>query len=635
VSKGYIPSIDGLRAFAVLFVIIFHGFPNLLPGGYIGVDVFFVISGFLITQIIISQALLSKFSFLDFYSRRIRRIFPALLLVFLAVYGLGWFLMLADEFAQLGKHIAAGAAFISNWVYWLESGYFDELLELKPLLNLWSLGVEEQFYILWPCFLIFCIKTKIKMRAALLGVILISLVINILFVGSHQTATFFLPFARIWELGLGGLIATERKYFEKLHLNLTFLLIIGLLGICAPLFYLTPQSIFPGWAVLPPVLGTAILLVLIDRNTSATRFLSTKWIVGLGRISYPLYLWHWPLLSFGRLIKGKELDGAEVMGLLGLSLLLSYLTYSLIESKLRHQGKRVTIILILLMTGIGVQGWSTYQRGGLEFRLSKNIQISPEQKRDFIKWEKKEMLPTGDCQPGFIYPEAHVCAQTNWNKNPDIVVIGDSHAFSAYWGIAQAYGAQHVIKLIGQGACAPFIGAGAFGQYPDCEANIDAQLNWISENPAIKTVFITHRSINLRSDGETAKFESAVQKTFELLLSKNKNIIYTYSVPELGFEPRLCVGELPFGRRNPVESCSYPMEKELGRQASYRSAIAKVLQKYPTVRVYDPYSFLCPQGICTAVIDGRSMYTDTNHLSESGSLRLGSNLEKKFPSIPN
>lgn len=630
-NKTYIPAIDGLRAFAVLFVLLFHGFPLLFPGGYIGVDIFFVISGYLITQIIISQASLRKFSFIDFYSRRIRRIFPALILVFLTTYGLGWFVMLPDEFAQLGKHIAAGAGFVSNWIYWLEAGYFDDLLELKPLLNLWSLGVEEQFYIFWPCLLILCANSKVKMRCVLIGSILISFLINIFFVNGHQSATFFLPFARIWELGLGGLIAAEHGYLKKYELNPVWFSLVAIAFICAPLFYLSPQTIYPGWAALPPVLGAALVLMVVNQHSFLTRLLSREWIVGLGLISYPLYLWHWPLLSFGRLMKGEHLGVLEVIALLGLSLLLAYLTYLLLEKKVRHHGYKVAIILCFLMAGIGFQGWNTYHREGLEYRLTKNIKISAEQKRDFVKWEKKEMLPTGDCQPGFIYPEAHVCAQTDWNKNADMVVIGDSHAFSAYWGIAKAYGSEHVVKLIGEGACLPFLNAGKFGQYPDCGVTLDAQLNWIANNPYVKTVFIFHRFTNLASDDENTRFELAAQKTFDLLLSNNKNVVYAYSVPELGFEPRLCVGELPFGRSNPVTTCSYQADMEISRQKKYRNAIGKVLRKYPTIRVYDPYAFLCSDGICSAVIDSRSMYTDTNHLSETGSIKQGEYLKRNFP----
>ena len=168
--QKYIPSIDGLRALAVLSVILFHAFPQALPGGFIGVDIFFVISGYLITQIIVSQAISNQFSFGDFYSRRIRRIFPSLILVFMVVYVVGWFVMLPGEFMQLGKHIAAGASFISNWVYWLEAGYFDGLAELKPLLNLWSLGVEEQFYIFWPVIILLLIRFGMALRLSLIHI---------------------------------------------------------------------------------------------------------------------------------------------------------------------------------------------------------------------------------------------------------------------------------------------------------------------------------------------------------------------------------------------------------------------------------------------------------------------------------
>jgi peptidoglycan/LPS O-acetylase OafA/YrhL len=190
-STKYIAAIDGLRAIAVLAVILFHAFPTAIPGGFIGVDIFFVISGYLITNIIVTQAGSGIFSFKHFYARRIRRIFPALIIVLVSVYALGWFVMLADEFKQLGKHIAAGAGFVANWAYWLESGYFDELHELKPLLNLWSLGVEEQFYIFWPCIVLLLMKLKMRLRGTLLFLVGISFLLNILFIKDHQSATFF------------------------------------------------------------------------------------------------------------------------------------------------------------------------------------------------------------------------------------------------------------------------------------------------------------------------------------------------------------------------------------------------------------------------------------------------------------
>lgn len=630
-STKYIPAIDGLRAIAVLSVILFHAFPNTVPGGFIGVDIFFVISGYLITNIIVTQGSSGTFSFKDFYARRIRRIFPALIIVLVSVYALGWFVMLAEEFKQLGKHIAAGAGFVANWAYWLESGYFDELHELKPLLNLWSLGVEEQFYIFWPCIILLLIRMRVNLRGVLFFLVGISFLLNIFCIKDHQSATFYLPFSRFWELGLGGILAVEKDAISKLKFNTSLSFIFGALAIFASIFLLSSKSLFPGWAALVPVLGTALILMSMQAGSIGSTLLSNRLLVYLGLISYPLYLWHWPVLSLARLIKGIPLSSIESIVLLIVSVLLAFLTYFLLEKRVRHQGAKTVFILCVLLSAVGFQGWSTYDRDGLEFRLRKTIDIPAEQRRDFVKWEDKGMLPKGDCDPGFIYPEAHVCTQSNWEKGADIAVLGDSHAFSAYWGIAKVYSDNHVIRLLGQGGCAPFMNAGSFGSYSSCEKNINAQLAWLSKNPDVKTVFIVHRNRILTSDAERSTYAVAIQQTFDLLLAGNKKVIYVYPVPELNFEPRLCVGELPLGRKNPVGSCSYPLPRELERQSSLRKGIAEVLKKYPSVETFDPTKVLCRDGVCSAVIDHRVMYTDTNHLSESGSYIQGDEIKKQFP----
>jgi peptidoglycan/LPS O-acetylase OafA/YrhL len=629
-THKYIPSIDGLRALAVLSVILFHGFPQIFPGGFIGVDVFFVISGYLITQIIVAQVESNQFSFSDFYSRRIRRIFPALILVFIVIYGLGWFVMLPGEFMQLGKHILAGASFVSNWIYWLEAGYFDELAELKPLLNVWSLGVEEQFYIFWPCIILMLMRWKFGLHKLLACIVLASFLINVFFVKTYPSATFYLPFARTWELGLGGLIAIYNLKPRDTRLN-NLIAVVGLVGILAPIFYLSPQSVFPGWSVIPPALGAALLLLVAQSDALPIKFFTTSLMVALGLISYPLYLWHWPALSFGRLMKGAQLSSFETISLLFVSFLLALVTYTLIEKRIRYLGNKAVFVLCLLMISIGFQGWNTYHREGLEHRLTKNILIPADQKQDFVKWERKGMLPAGNCEPGFIYPEAHVCAQSNHSQEADIVVIGDSHAFSAYWGIAKAYGDQHIVRLIGQGACLPFLDAGQFGQYPSCKDNINKQLDWIVSNSSVKTVFIFHRNRDISTKEIRESFELSADKTFNKLLKAKKRVIYAYALPELNFEPRLCVGELPLGRKNPLDSCSYPLDRELMKQAGYRASMQAILRRYPQIDAYDPAIFLCPDGVCNALIGGKVMFTDSNHLSESGSNLQGSVIKKQYP----
>jgi hypothetical protein len=221
-------------------------------------------------------------------------------------------------------------------------------------------------------------------------------------------------------------------------------------------------------------------------------------------------------------MKGAPLSSLESTALLLVSVLLAFLTYFLVEKSVRHQGRKTVFVLCLLMTAVGFQGWNTYARGGLEYRLKKTIQIPVQQTRDFIKWEDKGMLPKGDCDPGFIYPEAHVCVQSNWEKGADIVVVGDSHAFSAYWGIAEAYENNHVVKLLGQGGCIPFLEGGSFGIYSSCTKNINAQLAWIANNSDVKTVFIIHRNRILFSDDQRSQLVASTKKTFDFLLGSGK-----------------------------------------------------------------------------------------------------------------
>lgn len=211
-QQEYRPDIDGLRAIAVLSVVTYHAFPNLVPGGFLGVDIFFVISGYLISKIILNNLENNNFSFFDFYARRVRRIFPALFVVLLSVLFAGWFFLLPSEYKQLGKHVLAGAGFVANLMYWREVGYFDVAAETKPLLHLWSLGVEEQFYIFWPVFLYFLWKRKINLLKVSLILFFISCAAYLYFSGVHGIFAFYAPVTRFWELLAGGLLAFIKHY---------------------------------------------------------------------------------------------------------------------------------------------------------------------------------------------------------------------------------------------------------------------------------------------------------------------------------------------------------------------------------------------------------------------------------------
>ncbi|MBF0299331.1 MAG: acyltransferase [Oligoflexia bacterium] len=305
----YRKDIDGLRAIAVLAVIGFHAFPEWIKGGFIGVDIFFVISGFLISSIIFTELDNNKFNFMTFYSRRIRRIFPSLIIVLLAFYSLGWFTLLADEFQQLGKHILSGAGFISNFTLLREANYFDNTTDTKPLLHLWSLGIEEQFYIIWPFLLWVAWKKRFNKLLVCSSIIILSFLINIITIKIDPKISFYSPVSRFWELISGSMLAyisINKKISpangNKFLLNTTSTL--GIFLIIISISLITKENNFPGWLAIFPIIGT-YLLISVDSNTFINRvILSNRTLVWIGLISYPLYLWHWPLLAFSRTISG-------------------------------------------------------------------------------------------------------------------------------------------------------------------------------------------------------------------------------------------------------------------------------------------------------------------------------------------
>ena len=306
----YRPDIDGLRAVAVLSVVGFHAFPDLVKGGFIGVDIFFVISGFLISTIIFTSLNRNAFSFLEFYGRRIRRIFPALILVLVTCFTLGWFVLFGDEYKQLGNHIAGGAGFVPNLVLWSESGYFDNAANSKPLLHLWSLGIEEQFYIIWPLLLWLAWKKRSSLIAITVTIAVASIAYNIAIYRHDAVADYYSPQTRFWELFAGSVLAyiklhshdfsaSLKKWLDKWPVQYTKVnsaalcetqSIFGALLVTTGILVITKKYHFPGfWAVLP-VFG-AVFIISAGKHAWLNRVvLSNRLLVWFGLISFPLYL---------------------------------------------------------------------------------------------------------------------------------------------------------------------------------------------------------------------------------------------------------------------------------------------------------------------------------------------------------
>jgi peptidoglycan/LPS O-acetylase OafA/YrhL len=470
----YEPHVDGLRAVAILSVLVFHAFPHVLPGGFVGVDVFFVISGYLITSVIVSTIQRDAFSLADFYARRIRRIFPALLLVLACVFVYGWHTMLADDLAELGKHTVGGAGFASNLVLWNEAGYFDRASESKPLLHLWSLGIEEQFYIVWPLCIWAIWRFKLRPVPMLLGLGTLSFAVNIATVGSHPTAAFYSPASRGWELMAGGLLAhiatsrPPRRRSESAAIVSTNVggrrvrsvaAVVGLALIVYATTSIDSERPYPGMWALIPVVGSALLIASGGDGWLNRRILSSRPMVAIGLISYPLYLWHWPLLTLANNATAEELSVVARISLLSASTALAFLTYKLVErplrSPVRMRGK--VAALSVGMIAIGSAGAMAVMHDGFATRYPPVIQRATEYDLDGYRTAIRHRTCFMDVGQ-VTQSAAPACIEAG--NRPLWVIWGDSAAASLYPGLrhlSQTAGDFRLAQFTSSG-CPPIIG---------------------------------------------------------------------------------------------------------------------------------------------------------------------------------
>ena len=508
IGLGYRADIDGLRGIAVASVITYHAFPALLPGGFVGVDIFFVISGFLIATLIIDGIEQHDFSFVDFYRRRIRRIFPALILVLAVCWGLGWKYLLVDEFAQVGQHIAAASAFVLNFVLWQQAGYFDTAAASKPLLHLWSLGIEEQFYLVAPAFaaLIYRVRFPIFILIVLLATK--SLEVSIEAARHNPIADFYSPLTRAWELMAGCALAYARLHWPAIvarGASHDWRAAIGAILIAASFLWLRPDLAFPGaWALLP-VAGTC-LLISTEQPTLINRvLLSSRPLVFVGLISYPLYLWHWPLLVFARILNGGASPAFEKLALIAVSVALAALTYRFIERPVRRSRAPATpLVLIGLAMAAGIIGYATYISGGIPMRLAAPLQSIRHEPDIAALWRPHRcFLEDGD-QNLF----ASECVDDTPASAPLVVLWGDSHAAALYPGLRVAQRLfEFRLAQFTASACPPINARAAQQGSPDC-GKIDAEA--MRQISAMKPDIVLLHAIwsNYASDGLDATVRS-------------------------------------------------------------------------------------------------------------------------------
>jgi peptidoglycan/LPS O-acetylase OafA/YrhL len=616
----YRPEIDGLRAVAVLSIVGFHAFPEFLPGGFVGVDVFYVVSGYLITRLILQDLVKGDWSLVDFYCRRIRRIFPALILVLAACFAFGWFVLFAQEFKLLGKHIAAGAGFVANIVFSREPGYFDISAELKPLLHLWSLGVEEQFYIVWP-FLVW-LGFRLRNRGLWLVVLLgaLSFTSNVAFVRSYPVETFYWPTSRFWELAIGGVLAYSKPQPIDPRPTNEAKAALGLGLILLSSLWLTKAAAFPGvWASLPTI-GAFFIIAAGPAAWFNRVVLSHRWLVGIGLISYPLYLWHWPLLTFARIVEGGTPSWQTRTLLVFASAFLAALTFQFLERPVRRsQSKRVSLGLLFLVAIVGYVGFNAYQRDGLEFRKISKYDSDLK----WNTWTDKECYEKYGMEPCLVNSE-----------QPRILLLGDSEVNHLFPGLVLASGKAGVMQI---GSCPPLDSVtnpdqGKRGErINQCfsQGVLELNLRILGETRSIQWVIISS-AWNQYLDASTSIAASladekhltqadlvvaALDRTIRKIESLGKRVIFTRKIPSVDDLKTYC----RLRDRPQPEHCSISKESALEQRSLENTLMGTILSAHPNVGVADPMDTLCDDKECHFIKGGKLLYRDGSHLSYSGS----------------
>ncbi|MCP4412549.1 MAG: acyltransferase [Gammaproteobacteria bacterium] len=444
----YRPDIDGLRAIAVLPVMLFHAGIELFSGGYVGVDVFFVISGYLMTSIIYKEVLNGKFSYAKFYERRARRIFPALyFIIFISIFP-AWFLLVPDDFVDFSDNVIGAVTFSSNIILWLQSNYFDQVAELKPLLHTWSLSVEEQYYVFLPILLILIHKIARKlMLLSIFTILVLSLVLSQWGAYSTPTANYYLLPTRAWELFIGSFVSIL-LYTGKLEKYKTFIFeksrvigTIGLILIMVPVVLYDSDTPFPSLWTLPPTLGTALIIICSNPNTLTYKILSSKILVGIGLISYSAYLWHQPVYAYTR--QQPYFDPSQNLLLIAflVSLIFAFISWKFVEQPFRNK-TRISTRSIWTFSVVGALGFIIFgllssKNNGFENRfdlrepLTKNTFDLPKKSNGwcFYSVDTNQSLSLGK--------EALNCHVGDVDSTKQLLLFGDSFAgmYEPFWDV--------------------------------------------------------------------------------------------------------------------------------------------------------------------------------------------------------
>lgn len=625
----YRADVDGLRAVAVLSVVLYHVGVEFFTGGYVGVDVFFVISGYLITSIIAWEIREGRFSIITFYERRIRRLFPALFAMIAFSSVTAAFIFLPSEFESFARSVVAATLFVSNILFWQEAGYFGAPAETKPLLHTWSLAVEEQFYIFFPIFLLLVHRwLKGRWILWLLPVIALSFALSVLATERWANANFYLSVTRAWELLLGSLLALGAFPALRSRLLREVEALAGIALIAWAVFAFSQTTPFPGVNALYPCVGAALVIHAGERgSTLIGRILSLRPIVFVGLISYSLYLWHWPFIVFAKYYNIDPLSAWQMVGVIALSFLVAIVSWRFIEQPFRKKrpvfnrrtlfpatASVMSCAVAFGMLGHVSQGWSS--------RLPQDV--------------LKVSSYASDSSP--LREECHSDSD-NWipfeekcvygaNTPPEFVIWGDSYAveLAVQMGIvSRQYGRSTM--HISYSLCPPALGM-EVDTRPDCLKHNDYVMENITNSSTISAVFLIANYEFYTNDDMVDDFLAGFRESVTRIIEAGKDVVLIYPIP-------VPEHRVPHALARYMLSGAEPSEYTIDMQSFIRTNLGMFrflnsLGTRPEIHRMYPHDYLCDEYACMTNNNDGVFYFDDHHLSLTGTKYLSPMLEEVF-----
>ena len=620
VTTTYRPEIDGLRAVAVLAVVFYHAEFEFFSGGFVGVDVFFVISGYLIGRILIAELADGGFSYAGFFERRARRILPALFFMLLLVVLPAYVLLPPADLQNFANSLLGATWFSSNFIFWAEAGYFDRGSEVKPLLHTWSLAVEEQFYLVFPLLLATLVKLKKVIAGLVLGVVM-SLALALLGLSAGTDWPFFMLASRAWELGLGALVAAlahqqslSRLYSDNRLEQLWPLL--GMVGIVTAILTFSEATPTPGLPLVLPTAGTALLLLVHSPGGWIAQLLSHPLLSSLGLVSYSFYLWHQPILVLSRFHFRGDLTPLMTWAALFGALLLAVLSWKFIEQPFRNRdnlSRKYLIVSLSLcafvLTGLGVYIKAT---GGLRERVA-SVAFGDAGHSEYYRFMDAHFMRCSDEKLLYrieAWEDVPRCHQSHGSTPVQVAFFGDSHAEQLFLGAEPLLNTRSIYLIRGG---LPFVK----------EDRFKSPIYYLQEQDSLEVVvFSAYWTEKIALMGRDT-FVLRVFETVKWLVEQDLQVVLMMDTPDFGFGPDRCIYS-----DDAASNCHISAERHKGAQSQYGDIFQKIA-KHPDVELIDVSDVVCDDGKCRMISDNTLLYRDNDHLNLIGSDLAGRSLVSK------